>query len=68
MRGRTRSLGVTIATVMALALAACVGDSGTPQDGGSDAGTGTDGPAPDVAPGKCAFGSSHFGDDCKFGP
>jgi hypothetical protein len=56
----------------AFALAACVGDSSQPTDGGSDVTTSDAAPdtSADAAPpiGTCVFGTSHFDDGCKFGP
>ena len=62
---------LSIILVATFALCACVGDSSQPNDGGGD--VTTNDAAPDVTqgdagPGTCVFGTSHFGDGCKFQP
>lgn len=63
---------LSIILVATLALCACVGDSTQPIDAGNDASI-NDAVAPpdgavEAAPGACIFGTSHFGDGCKFQP
>jgi hypothetical protein len=53
--------------LLAAWLAGCVGDSSSVPDAG-DGGSNDAMNQPDATNGTCVFGTSHFGDGCKFGP
>jgi hypothetical protein len=61
---------LSIILIATFALCACVGDSNQPNDGGGDVTVNDASPdvKTDAGPTTCVFGTSHFGDGCKFQP
>jgi len=64
---------IIVVSIFAFAAAACVGDNGQPggdagNDAALDAGDAATPDAAEAGPGTCVFGTSHFGDGCKFQP
>lgn len=65
MRGICAAVVVAIAMVLA---SGCVSDTSSNPDGGGPDAASPDGNNGDAGGAPCVFGTSHFGDGCKFGP